>query len=88
MSAHAPHVYSVEWNACERVFGVDGQEYHREQTGAAVSQHVVRSAATSDYEVVQAVDVVVPAPRLGSDHAPHARARAAAGRRRVRGRTP
>ena len=84
-----PHVYSVEWNEWERVFGVDGQEHHREQTGGVRSrQHVVRSPATSDYEVLEVVEVVVPAPRLGSRHAADARARAAAGRRRMRRRTP
>ena len=76
------HVYSVEWNAWERVFGVDGREHHREQTGVVRSRRcVVRSAATSDYEAIEVLDVVVPAPRLGSRHAPDARHRAAAGRR-------
>ena len=54
-----PHVYCVEWTASEWVFGVDGCEHHRVRRGdPRPQQHVVRSAATSDYEVVEVVEVV------------------------------
>ena len=53
-----PHVYSVEWNAWERVFRVDGQEHHRERHGVVVPrQRIVRSAVTCDYEVVEVFEV-------------------------------
>ena len=84
MSADEPHVYSVEWTAWEWVFGVDGEEHHRERRGVALPlQRIVRSVLTCDYEVVEVVERLVIAPRLGSPHAPPARDRAAAGRRRL-----
>ena len=58
-----PHVYAVEWTACERVFRIDGRVHHRERRGVSLSrQHVVRSVLTCDYEVVAVVEVVGLAP--------------------------
>lgn len=75
------HVYSVEWTALEAVFGIDGLEHHRERRGVSLPrQHVVRSGATSDYEVIEVVEVIALG-HLGSPHASPARVRAAAGRR-------
>ena len=80
MSA-AAHVYSVEWTAWERVFGVDGEEHHRERRGVVLPrQRIVRSVLTCDYEVVEDVEHLLVVPDLGSPHAPTARDRAAAGR--------
>ena len=79
-----PHVYAVEWTACERVFSIDGRVHHRERKGVVLPhQRIVRSVLTRDYEVVEVVERLVIAPDLGSPHASHARDRAAAGRRRV-----
>ena len=84
MSADEPHVYWVQWTAWERVFGVDGEEHHRERRGVVLPRRrIVRSVLTYDYEVVEVVERLVLAPDLGSPHAPHACDRAAAGRRRL-----
>ena len=78
------HVYAVEWTTWERVFIVDGEEHHRERRGVVLPRRrIVRSVLTSDYEVVEVVERLVIAPDLGSCHAPPARDRAAAGRRRT-----
>ena len=83
MSTEASHVYSVEWTAWERVFCIDGEEDHRERRGVVLPrQRIVRSALTTDYEVVEVVERLVLVPDLGSPHAADARDRAAAGRRR------
>ena len=84
MTTGEPHVYSVEWTAWERVFAVDGEEHHREQAHVPrPRRQLVRSTLTADYEVVEVVERLVLAPDLGSPHAPPARDRAAAGRRRL-----
>lgn len=84
MTTGEPHVYSVEWTAWERVFAVDGEEHHREQVRVPrPRRQLVRSTLTADYEVVEVVERLVLAPDLGSPHAPPARDRAAAGRRRL-----
>ena len=63
MSTEA-HVYSCEWTAWERVYRVDGEVHHREQHGVSLSRtEVVRSPATSDYEVLAVVEHVVLVPR-------------------------
>ena len=84
MNADGTHVYSVEWTERERVFGIDGEEHHRELSSVALPrQRIVRSAVTCDYEVVEVVEQLVLALDLGSPHAPPALDRAAAGRPRL-----
>ncbi|RYC05876.1 hypothetical protein [Nocardioides zhouii] len=57
--AARPPVWSVEWTSSERVFRVDGHEYRREQVALLQPrQRIVRSVLTSDYEVVEVLELV------------------------------